>query len=1109
MPRHSFGSRGAVTLALCLLLAWNVSAQETPPAGLKIVKLDVRPTAVELKNPFAAAQLLVTATTDTGEAFDATRMVKWTAPQSLIQLNANGMIRPVADGAGKLTAALAGQSVEIPVAVSGLKAGYDVGFIRDVQPAMSKMGCNQGTCHGSLDGKNGFKLSLRGYDPIYDYRALTDDLEGRRFNRVDPDVSLMLLKPAGIVPHVGGVLCQPGEPYYELLKAWIAQGVKYDEKAPRVTKIEVFPQGPIVPVIGLKQQFAILASYTDGTMRDVTADAFIESSNTEVATVDKTGLVTTVRRGEATMLARYEGAYSASTLIVMGDRKGFTWNNPPQQNWIDGLVYDKLRKVKVLPSDLCDDATFIRRVMLDLTGLPPTPEEVTAFLADSRPTQVKRDELIDKLVGSDGFIELWTNKWADLLQVNRKFLGDPGATALRAWIRNAVATNMPYDQFASAILTGSGSTVENPPAAYYKILRTPDLVMENTTQLFLAVRFNCNKCHDHPFERWTQDQYYHLTAYFAQIDRKEDPKYKGQRIGGSAVEGAVPLVEVIADAKGGEVKHDRTGAVAPPKFPFEHSDLAPATASRRVQLAKWITSKQNPYFATSYVNRLWSYLLGVGLIEPIDDIRAGNPPTNPQLLARLTEDFVASGFNTQHLVKLICKSRTYQLAVETNRWNEGDDLNYSHAIARRLPAEVLYDAIHKATGATSRLPGGMRAAQLVDSNVPVPGGFLELFGKPVRESACECERSTGVMLGPVLAMVNGPVVADAIRDPNNRIAKLVATTPDDAKLAEALFLAILNRKPTDAEKAATIDAIQGGKPEFERMMAEFNAKKDVFTKYEQALDAKQAAWEANLKQTPTWNPLKPKSANAGKGGATLTVEPDGAVFATEANPTPSIYTIVLPTDARKITGIRLDALSDDRLPSKGPGRAPNGNFVLNEFSVSVAPAKDPKAIRKLALKDAQATFSQDSFPVKNAIDGNNGTGWAISPQLGQTQSAMFVLSQPEAGFDGGTLLTIKLEQRYNGKEHNLGKFRISFTTDDQPRLAEGLAEDLRQVLNTPIEKRTPQQKAKLQAMHRATDAEYARLRGTLNDVPPASARLVGAQDVAWALVNSPAFMFNH
>jgi hypothetical protein len=1100
----------ALGLGVIPAAATHAGAQEKLPAKAKVVRLEAFPAAVELNTPYDYRQLLLTGHLESGDRIDVTRLATVEAAGNLVKVSPTGLVRSAADGSGNLRFTLAGQSVTVPVKVSGQKAKYTVSFVRDVMPTLSKVGCNAGTCHGAQQGKNGFKLSLRGYDPLFDHQALTDDLEGRRFNRAAPERSLMLLKPTGSVPHVGGAVLQLGEPNYELIRNWIADGVKLDLNSPRVTGIEVFPKGPVVPLPGMKQQMAVLATYSDGTVRDVTALAFVETSNGEVATVDKQGLVTAVRRGEATMLARYEGAYAASTLIVMGDRSGFAWREVPEYNYIDKLVDDKLKQVKIQPSDVCTDAEFLRRVYLDLTGLPPQPAQLKAFLADKRPSRAKRDEVVDKLVGSPDYVEYWTNKWADLLQVNRKYLGEKGALALRNWIKQAVASNMPYDQFVHTILTASGSTLENPPAAYYKVLRAPDLAMENTTQLFLAVRFNCNKCHDHPFERWTQGQYFHLAAFFAQVGRKVDPNFKNQKIGGSDVEQATALVEIIYDqaSKGTPTGHVKDRNY--PEFPFTHHDLAPTTTSRREQLAHWIVSKKNPYFAKSYVNRLWSYLLGVGIIEPIDDIRAGNPPTNPQLLDRLTQEFIASGHNAQQLVRTICKSRVYQQSIQTNAWNQDDEINYSHALARRLPAEALYDSIHQATGTLTRLsgmPAGLRAVQQMDSQVEVPSGFLDLFGRPPRESACECERSGSLMLGPVLNLVNGPVVADAIKDPTNRISKLVLAEKDDAKVVEELFLSILCRPPTPKELAEGMQALKGNEAEFARLEKEHARLQAVLAAYEQQLPARQAAWENEVKKT-TWTVLDPASLKS-KGGATLTKQADGSILVSGKNPYPETYTITADTPLGQIKAVRLEVLNDPGLPRKGPGRAPDGNFVLSQIRATAAPQAEPGKTKPVRFTRATADFSQNDFAVTRALQGSGDSGWAVSPETGKPHVAVFETNESVA-FPKGTKLTIMLDHKFYGKVYNLGRFRLSVAAAKPPIPLEGLPAAVAAVLAVAPEKRTAAQKTELASFYRSYDSELTRLSQEVTNHPvPGDKRLLGAQDLAWALINSPAFLFNH
>ncbi len=1182
-------------------------ATETLPKGARLAALEVQPREIRLTHRFAYVQLLVTGRLASGERIDATRMVEPALSAEIAEVSRSGLVRPRADGKAKLVLRLGGKSVEVPVTVLGVHAAPKVDFVHDVAPVLSRIGCNAGTCHGSAQGKNGFKLSLRGYDPLFDVRALTDDQAARHINLASPEDSMMLLKPTGAVPHVGGALIQPGEPYYEIIRSWIADGARLDLTTPRVSRIEVFPVNPVVQQIGTRQQLRVLATYASGEVRDVTREAFLESANSEVVVAGRAGLMTAVRRGEAPILARFEGNYASTTMTVMGDRTGFVWSDPPVYGKVDELVARKWKRMKILPSGLCTDAEFLRRISLDLTGLPPTAEDVRKFLADPRDSRVKRDAMVDRLIGNPDFVEYWTNKWADLLQVNRKFLGVEGSVAFRNWIRGQVAKNTPYDQFVRAVLTATGSNRENPAAAYFKILREPAAIMENTTQLFLAVRFNCNKCHDHPFERWTQDQYYQTAAYFAQVDLKADPASHGRMIGGTEVEAAKPLFEVVADTGKGEVVHDRTKKVTAPKFPYHNAYHPPAQgAPRRVELAQWLTSKDNPYFAKSYVNRLWGYLLGVGIIEPLDDIRAGNPPSNPELLDYLTEEFVKSGFDVRHVMRLIVKSRTYQLSVETNRWNADDRVNYSHAIARRLPAEVLLDAVYRVTGSTSKFPGvpaGTRAAALPDSGVELPSGFLTTFGRPARESACECERSSGLQLGPVMALVSGPTLGDALADPGNELTKLVATQEQDAKLIEELFLRILNRPPSPAEvetcrkdmqaveedhrrmaeelgrreaeyaikrpelerrRRAAIAAAQAAlaayekelapkRAEQQRHKAETTAKLEADLKaYESTTFAKKLAdWEKDKAAAIVnrWVVLEPKSTSA-TNRSVLTRQPDGSIVVSGPKRN-GVVTITVETELTGITGLRLEVLPDSRLPRNGPGRAADGNFVLNELELTAAPKADPKQAKPVRLQKALADYSQDTYEVEKAVDGNpdvTGNGWAVGNATGTLHWATFETSQ-QVGAPGGTVLTFKMHHRF-GNEWTLGRFRLSATRGPRPA-GLSLPEEFRAILSVAPEVRTEAQKNALLSYFRVMDpglrAKSAALAASRAPLPAdpklqelrsqleyaqrpiqpdpvlvtlrrdlemsvqqaAARRLTAAQDIAWALINSPAFLFNH
>ncbi len=1180
--------------------------QSSEPSTNKgsVVRLSVLPNRIALDGPNDYAQVVVIAELESGSLVDVTRLA--TLRANGIAVSDRGLVRMSAESAESKLASLViefgGHKAQITCECKTGNSDDQVDFITDVNPILSRLGCNSGTCHGAQKGKNGFKLSLRGYDPVEDIRALSDDLVSRRLNAAAPDASLMLQKPLGTVPHEGGVLLSRDSVYYSVLRKWIAGGAQLDRRSEKVASIEIFPKNPVIDREGAWQQFRIVATFPDGSERDVTREAFIESGNSEVVVSHETGLVNALRRGEAPILARYEGAYAATTVTVMGDRSGFAWQEPRVNSEVDKLVAAKWRRMKILPSELCTDSEFLRRVRLDLTGLPPTPEELRAFLADELPSEQKRSKKIDELIGSTEFVDHWTNKWADLLQVNSKFIGRDGAQSLRGWIHEAIAENRPYDEFVRQILTATGSNKDNPAASYFKILRDPDLMMENTTHLFLAVRFNCNKCHDHPFERWTQDQYYELAAFFAQTELKPDPASNGKKIGGTAVEGAKPLYELVADNITGEMNHVRTGDVVAPSFPYDCEHEVDADATRREKLAAWMTSPDNQYFAKSYVNRLWGYLTGTGLMEPLDDIRAGNPPTNPALLELLTKNFIDSGFDTESVLREICNSRTYQLSVASNKWNSDDSINYSHAKARRLPAEVLYDAVYQVTGAVSNIPGvapGTRAAALPDVAFGLEDGFLNNLGRPVRESACECERSDGLQLGPIMALVSGPTVGRAISDPKCALPQLVDEEESTESLIREIYLRVLSREATAEEVEAIVDSeqqIELDHKRLEQQLAEREAwwkgereereakrlqrlaatrkaiadhtaaiadqrAKDEAKRLEELRAAEAALTEYETKavdvaneylddsgDTMDWHPLAARELKS-TNKALLRSLADRSIVAS-GDGGKATYTIQFDTTLSEIGAIRLEALADESLKGGGPGLPANGNFVVTEIEAFIAAKETPAKKTPIRFKKAVADFSQGGFDPSQAIDGNKGNqkGWAVSPKGGIVHWAVFSADKP-VKLDGPATLSVVLHQNHNAEDHRLGHFRISackaagesnlglpeefaalLSADPKDRSAESLGpllsylkksdEPWQKLQQAVAAKKKPlpedpmlvklQAEAKALSEETKDDTKLLRLR---SDVAAShnqlkNKRLTLAQDLTWALINSPAFLFN-
>lgn len=1246
-PAESLVQSGASAVAGADSLAWpslpavslDLGALSHPSAQQAggesaFVELQVLPREIRIASMLDYCQLVVQVLRSDGTKEDVTPWISTSLSAPVAAVTGTGLVEARAPGTANLEVRFANLTSAVSIEVhEGVAAAPD--FIKEINPVLGRLGCNSGLCHGSQNGKRGFKLSLRGYDPVFDIRALTDDLAARRINLAAPDDSLMLLKATGQVPHEGGALFTRDSKYYRLIREWIAGGARLDLEVPRVTSLSVEPELPVLANADFRQQMRVTAHFANGTTRDVSREAFLETANLEVLGVDNAGGVVARRRGEAAVLARYEGAFAATTVTVMGERPGFVWTPPETFNRVDELVARKWERMKIQPSELCTDEEFLRRVYLDLTGLPAPLAVVRDFLADPRPSREKRSAMVDSLIGSSEFIDHWTNKWADLLQVNQKFLGSEGAGKFHAWIREQVANNTPHDQFVRSIVTARGSTAENPAANYYKILRTPEDLVENSTHLFLAIRFNCNKCHDHPFERWTQDQYFQTAAWFAAVDRQKDQSSGDRTIGGSAVESALPLFEVIGDTGSGAVLHERTRLPVDPAFPFalvtspsqvdgsaaggtdgatgpepapgagagENSPVNSAADSRREQFADWLVSPGNPWFATSHANRLWGYLFGTGLIEPIDDIRAGNPPTNPELLQFLSSELVQSGFDSRHLLRLICNSRTYQLSVRTNPLNADDRTNFSHALPRRLPAEVLYDSLFFVTGSTTRFPGsppGTRVAQLPDATAVVPGGFLGTMGRPARESACECERSGDLHLGSVLALLSGPDQVHAIQDPENAIVELAARLPEFSGVVDEMFLRVLGRPATPDEVAIAVDTLKEVEADHQRLAAlveerrgeaeasyaareadrqqklsaaqadlvDWIAKTDPdLPQREQARETALASlqeqlqayelrrperlleWRADQLSMHSWHPVLPTSLEQSSGGA-LAPQADRSVLAVN-NPGRTTTRLTAGTGLDRVTAVRLEVLASDRLPGKGPGLAPNGNFVLNEFVLEVSLPDRPQEWLPVRLTDALADFSQSGFDAANLVDGKtDDRGWAIVPQVGLSHWVTFRLQTPLAVLPG-TQFRFSLPQNYPGDEyHQLGSFRISLSSAAGP-IGLGLSEEWLATLALPPDQWNDAQRTELTRLMSAGDPDWLGLQrqmaelsepvpvepgiaqrrmlvDSLQQVLPEDpqwvrlkqdlqrsaeqlqqARLTAAQDLAWALVNTPEFLFNH
>ena len=777
-----------LTLLAFLLAAANTFA--SPPADL-VGDLRVAPSALALVHAQRPHSLVVQARTKGGYDFDFTSTATYrSSDDKIARVDASGWVQPVANGQATITVAAGGRSATVSVTVKLPPAPVPFSFRQDVMPVLSKGGCNAGACHGYSLGKNGFKLTLRGADPEKDYVALTDEFLERRINRHNPAASLLLLKPLGDLPHEGGVRFDKGGVLHETVRQWIAEGAKDDAPAlPTLVSVTIHPE-KVVALPRARQQFQLVAKYSDGSTRDVSRTGIFTVNTERVARVDENGLVAATDLGETAIVARYEGIFAVANFIVLPPDKGFQPTPVPTDNLIDRHVIAKLNDLRIRPSDIADEEHFLRRVSVDLIGVQPKPEDVLAFVA-SKDTD-KRAQAIAALLKRSEFVDWWSLKWGDLLQNSRNAVSDPAVYAFREWIRAGIARNVPMDVFARDVLTARGSYFDNPAAAYFAVSKDTDDTLQRSTQVFAGVRMLCAKCHPHPFEHWTQGDYYGVHSFFNQVTTKADPRLPG-------VANAKTITLNLAAASS---TNPRTGKPQPPRYLGGGEPKLAAGIDRRADYAQWLTAPENPHFARSLVNRVWSYFFHRGIIDPVDDLRSTSPPINPALLDALTKDFVAHKFDLRHLMRTIVASRTYQRSSLANDTNAHDDANFSHAIPRRLPAEAMLDSLVQATGVKENFggaPAGFTAAQLPDGNVQ--SDFLTLFGKPQRMEACECERDLGANMLQALHFINGKSILDRVASASGRPALLLAQKLNDEQLIEQLYLWSLARRPAASEVA--------------------------------------------------------------------------------------------------------------------------------------------------------------------------------------------------------------------------------------------------------------------------------------------------------------------
>jgi hypothetical protein len=778
-----------------------------------------------LRGKNARRQVVVTGIYTSGQSHDLTHHLTYLVDNpNILQVDKTGLVTPLTDGDATITAREpGGKQTTLKLTVERCQQQLPVNFANEIVPIFTKLGCNAGGCHGKSDGQNGFRLSLLGFYPNDDYEYLVKEDRGRRIFHADPEYSLLLTKPSNKLPHGGGHRLSPGSYEWQLITSWIEQGTPYgEEDDPVIERIEVFPKSRSMNP-GTRQQLIVIAHYSNGTTRDVTRIATYEANEPEMAAATSTGRVTTSDvPGDVAIMVRFQSqvaVFRANTPL------GIKFNDtPPERTFVDKHVFAKLRKLGIPPSGLCDDSTFVRRVSSDIAGRLPTATEATTFIEDKDPN--KRDKLIDRLLNGSGYADYFANKWANVLRNKRVNANDiPYTFRFHAWIRRAFQKNMPYDQFVRNVIAASGDAESHPPSAWFKVALTSTTQMEDAAQLFLGLRIQCARCHHHPFEKWSQNDYYGFEAFFKQVGLKQS------RYALNNVRDSVYHRDGVAVAR-----NPRTGTnLKPAGLGSEPLDI-PADEDPRHHLVDWMSAPENPFFARALANRYWKHFLGRGIVDPEDDMRATNPPSNPQLLDALAAHFVQSGFDLKDMIRQICRSSTYQLSSEPNEHNTRDTQNFSSFYTRRLNAEPLYDAINQVAGVSARFSGvpvGTRATQLPDNGFN--DYFLQVFGKPEAASACECERSAEANLAQSLHLLNSTDIQGRLTNGNGRARQLAQDEEQtDTQKVTELYLWAYSRPPRADELTfvlSQIESYENKQQAYEDILwAIFNTKEFLFVR---------------------------------------------------------------------------------------------------------------------------------------------------------------------------------------------------------------------------------------------------------------------------------------